>query len=66
MSKNPDWVQIFGVGFVLGMFFMGVVMTHIGENNLSKVRQLKSECELNIPRNQVCVMQFVPGKAEGK
>lgn len=61
-SKNPDWPQIVGMGFVFGMFSMGVVMTHAGKNSPSKVSQLKAECELNIPRNQECVMQFVPGK----
>lgn len=42
---------------------MGLCMTHIGENSKAKVDSRKAECELNIPRNQTCIMQFIP---EGK
>lgn len=52
----------FFVGVVAGMFFMGLGMTHIGPNSKAKVDGLKAECELNIPRNQFCVMQFIPEK----
>lgn len=52
----------FFVGAVAGMFFMGLAMTHIGPTSKAKVDSLKAECELNIPRNQSCVMQFVPEK----
>ena len=50
------------VGFAFGLFTMGVLMTHIGPNSKAKVDARKHECELNIPRNQSCVMQFVPEK----
>lgn len=50
------------VGFAFGLFTMGVLMTHIGPNSKAKVDARKAECELNIPRNQSCVMQFVPEK----
>lgn len=52
----------FFVGAVAGMFFMGLGMTHIGPNSKAKVDSLKAECELNIPRNQSCIMQFIPEK----
>lgn len=52
----------FFVGAVAGMFFVGFGMTNIGPNSKAKVDSLKAECELNIPRNQSCVMQFVPEK----
>lgn len=52
----------FFMGAVAGLFFMGLGMTLIGPNSKSKVDSLKAECELNIPRNQSCVMQFVPEK----
>lgn len=54
------------VGCVAGMFFMGMGMTHIGPNSKAKVDARKAECELNIPRNQNCVMQFVPENKEKK
>lgn len=50
------------VGFAFGLFTMGVLTTHIGPNSKAKVDARKTECELNIPRNQNCVMQFVPEK----
>lgn len=55
---------IFAVGVVAGLFIMGLLMTHIGPNSKAKVDALKAECELNIPRNQNCVMQFVPEKVK--
>lgn len=55
-------VFIFIVGGVIGIFIMGMVMTHVGPNSKAKVDSRKAECELNIPRNQNCVMQFVPEK----
>lgn len=55
-------VFIFIVGGVIGVFIMGMVMTHVGPNSKAKVDSRKAECELNIPRNQNCVMQFVPEK----
>jgi hypothetical protein len=60
MKMNPEWLPAFTVGFVIGMFTIGVAMTHIGPNSVAKVDSRKAECELNIPRNQSCVMQFVP------
>lgn len=54
----------FLVGGVIGVFIMGLVMTHYGPNSKAKVDARKAECELNIPRNQNCVMQFVPEKVK--
>lgn len=51
------------IGFVIGALTIGMGMTHIGPNSRAKVDAAKAECELNIPRNQTCVMQFIP---EGK
>lgn len=53
----------FTIGFLIGTFAMGLCMTHIGENSKAKVDSHKAECELSIPRNQTCIMQFIP---EGK
>lgn len=47
-------------GFVIGLFTMGMLMTHIGPNSKAKIDTRKAECELNIPRSKSCVMQFVP------
>lgn len=49
-------------GFVIGLFTMGMLMTHIGPNSKAKIDSRKAECELNIPRSQSCIMQFVPEK----
>lgn len=54
----------FIVGLVLGAFIMGICMTFIGKYTPYVITTLRSECELNIPRNQNCVMQFVPEKVK--
>lgn len=59
-SKNPDWKTIILVGFILGFIVMGI-LSYVSVTREVKAKQ--TECELNIPRNQNCVMQFVP---EGK
>lgn len=64
--KNPDWVFIMCIGFVFGMFSMGILMTYVGNPSKEDVKKAKAECELNIPRNQNCIMQFVPELKESK
>lgn len=59
---KAEFILVFNAGLVAGLLTMGVAMTHIGPNSRAKVDSLKAECELNIPRNQNCVMQFVPEK----
>lgn len=54
----------FSAGVVIGLFIMGLLMTHTGPNSKAKIDSAKAECELNIPRNQNCVMQFVPEKVK--
>lgn len=57
MSQNPEWKTILLIGFILGFMFMGLL------SYLCVTRDVKSkqvECELNIPRNQHCIMQFIP------
>lgn len=59
MRRNPDWQQIFGIGLVIGAFIMGMISYW---TTTREVKQKRTECELNIPRNQNCIMQFVPEK----
>ena len=55
--KNPDWKTILLMGFILGFIAMGILSyMHVTK----EVKHKKAACELNIPRNQQCVMQFVP------
>lgn len=61
MNRNPDWQQILGIGLVLGAFIMGML---IYWTTTREVSMKKTECELSIPRNQNCVMQFVPEKSK--
>lgn len=61
---KEDCFFAFVAGGVIGVILMGLLMTHVGPNSQAKVDSRKSECELNIPRNQNCVMQFVPEKVE--
>ena len=52
--------------FILGGFvgagIVAISNTYFGSTPNSVTQTLKHECELNIPRNQNCVMQFVPEK----
>lgn len=59
---NEGYLLTFSAGVVIGLFAMGLLMTHVGPNSKAKIDTRKAECELNIPRNQNCVMQFVPEK----
>lgn len=60
MSDEVKGALIFG--FIVGLIVMGGLITYVGENSPYTVNNLRSECELNIPRSQICVMQFVPEK----
>lgn len=61
---KEDYFFVFVAGVVIGVFIMGLLMTHLGPNSKAKIDTRKAECELNIPRNQNCVMQFVPEKTK--
>lgn len=61
---KEDCFFAFVAGGVIGVIFMGLLMSHVGPNSKAKIDTRKAECELNIPRNQNCVMQFVPEKVE--
>ena len=61
---KDGYLITFSAGVVIGLFIMGLLMTHAGPNSKAKIDSAKAECELNIPRNQNCVMQFVPEKVK--
>lgn len=61
---KDGYLITFSAGVVIGLFIMGLIMTHAGPNSKAKIDSAKAECELNIPRNQNCVMQFVPEKVK--
>jgi len=46
------------VGFVLGTFIMMCVFTSFG--TLPEARKARYTCEVELPRNLVCEMVFVP------
>lgn len=45
-------------GAVIGSTVALVIFANVGV--VDQHRQLKQECEKNLPRNQVCVMKLVP------
>lgn len=61
---KEDCFFAFVAGGVLGVIIMGLLMSYVGPNSKDKVDARKAECELNIPRSQQCVMQFVPETKE--
>ncbi len=52
----------FILGGFIGTGIVAISNTYFGPTPNSVIKTLKYECELNIPRNQNCVMQFVPEK----
>lgn len=52
----------FVVGGFIGAGIVAISTNYFGPTPNSVTQTLKHECELNIPRNQNCVMQFVPEK----
>ena len=46
------------IGFVVGLIFW--VAVFINSHPLTTSETLKKECELNLPRSQQCIMQYVP------
>ena len=57
---KQETVTSLSIGIIIGMFAMGIMMAQIGPNSSAKVADRKAACEINLPRSQVCVMQFVP------
>ena len=52
----------FMLGGLIGAGIVAFSYDYFGPTPNSVTQTLKHECELNIPRNQNCVMQFVPEK----
>lgn len=52
----------FVLGGFIGAGIVAISNNYFGPTPLSVIQTLKHECELNIPRNQNCIMQFVPEK----
>lgn len=49
-------------GCLIGALVLHISNTYFGSTPNAVTQTLKHECELNIPRNQICIMQFVPEK----
>ena len=52
----------FVLGGLIGAWIVAISNNYFGSTPNSVTQTLKHECELNIPRNQSCVMQFIPEK----
>jgi len=50
----------FLLGVFIGILILGLSLKYLPENSLNRIQDLKTKCELNIPRSQKCVMEFVP------
>ncbi len=50
------------LGTLIGCFTMFLSKEYVGPTAGSIIKTLQNECEVNLPRNQTCVMQFIPEK----
>ena len=48
-------------GIVLG-FFIGIFVIDAFHGTLEQARELKAQCEQDLPRSEECVMTYVRGK----
>ncbi len=51
----------FFLGLILGMFFMGILETCIPTIGFHDAKISKENCEKHLPRDQICVPNYVPG-----
>jgi len=57
-SENTLFAML--ISFIIGAVLMGLFLGNVGVFAIFKAEKLRDACELNIPRNQHCIMQFVP------
>jgi len=58
MSNEHDVGGAFVAGMVIGIIIFILLIVNIGP--VSDWKEMKDECELSIPRNQICVAEFKP------
>ena len=54
---NDIWPYVL-IGVV--MLFAGAYLQNMGFEDRTHYTQLKTECEKHLPRDQHCIMQFIP------
>lgn len=59
MSSNDSGWGAFFIGMVVASLLI-MIMISVFPNPLKESKELKAKCELTLPRNQVCVMVYIP------
>lgn len=49
-------------GLTMGWLITGLVFTYLPDGKIYTMDKMKTACEVNIPHDYKCVMQFVPEK----
>lgn len=62
MMDNSTGGFIFIVGLVVGLFVMGLCKTYFGDYATSKLIAAREQCEKSLPRDQICVINYIPEK----
>lgn len=60
MSDNEGFKVGLFIGFFAGLFFMGLASNLLPKYGPWDIAKIRDQCESNLPRNQNCVMQFIP------
>lgn len=62
MTSDSSAIWALIVGFVLGLFVMGMAKTYFGDYATSKLIAAREQCEKSLPRDQICVINYIPEK----
>jgi len=62
MTSDSSAIWALIVGFVLGLFVMGMAKTYFGDYATKPLMDARKVCEQSLPRDQVCVVNYIPKK----
>lgn len=60
---EEHWIA-FWFGLIAGMFLMGVLLTKTPVIGYMEAQKSKEACEQHLPRDQVCIPNYVPSKEQ--
>lgn len=62
---NNIWIGLI-IGMIMGWIITGLVFSTLPSGRIAKAEALRTACEATLPRDQQCVMQFIPEAKRGQ